>query len=275
MIVHAHRPPAEHSTPQSLGAGRVLLSSKQRRSLALLARKAWEVAGCGETFDDWRHAEVRAETGRAGLTDCENRHYLILRAHWEAMTGDRLAATRHMLRQTREETTWARAQLDRACREAADVLPNAIGYAAGFLRNIRGTTLEAADAKQLRDAFFTIRRRAGQLRRAKSKERRAESEEGNPVSALRPTLSASPAPAVAVAVSPGGSTSNGLKFAILEGGGVSRRDVRTEAGSPIRGDRGGVPQRGGRISPEGGAANGGETPPPTHLRIVPPIRETP
>lgn len=238
------------STPQSLGAGTGLLSPRQRQGLARLARKAWELAGCGETFDDWRHAEVLAETGRAGLTSCENRHYLPLRARWEAMTGDRLQATKDMLRATREEVTWARASLDRACREAADVLPDARGYAAGFLRNIRQTSLEAADPKQLRDAMFTIRRRAAQLRRARS----------GGISA--PTGDSQTA----------GRNARGTESrqnATRGGGAPVRVDTRLGAGSSIRGDRGGLPARaepvrGLRVLPSVVPATE-----KTHLRVIP------
>jgi hypothetical protein len=63
-----------------------------------------------------------------------------------------------------EPRTWAMEGLQRECADAADVLPRAMDYAAGYLRN-RGTDIDRADHKAIWHAAYTVRRRAGQLRR--------------------------------------------------------------------------------------------------------------
>lgn len=152
---------------QTEGVAAMPLSKKQKRNLALIARKAWKVAGApqGEKFEDWRHAEQEAAVGIASLRDCQNRHYLPLQAHFLALAGQRAAAARSAIAAVHEPRTWALNKLERTCREVADVLPDARGYVAGFLRNTYRTTIEAASPDVIWKGIWTLIRRAGQLRR--------------------------------------------------------------------------------------------------------------
>lgn len=152
---------------QTEGAAAMPLSKKQKRNLAMLARKAWKIAGApqGEKFEDWRHAEQEAAVGIASLRECQNRHYLPLQAHFLALGGQRAAAARSAIAAVHEPRAWALNKLERTCQEVADVLPDARGYAAGFLRNTYRTSIEAASPEVLWKGIYTLIRRAGQLRR--------------------------------------------------------------------------------------------------------------
>ena len=99
------------------------------------------------------------------LTDCRNADYLALKARFQDLAGNPVAAFRNYVRSGNEPRAWALKKLTIECDRAADVLPNAWDYAAGFLRNKRGLAIEECSERDLWHAVFLVRRRAAQLRR--------------------------------------------------------------------------------------------------------------
>jgi hypothetical protein len=162
-----------HTTKAISGAALAPLSNTQKRDLILLAKRAWNAWGAQRMaeglevmdFDTWRHQQQRMAVERASLTFCTNEDFLFLKAHYLSLLGKKDTANMLRVRAGCEPRIWAKSRFERECRDAADVLPDAREYAADFLRNARGVTLEDASEKQLWHAIYIIRRRASQLRR--------------------------------------------------------------------------------------------------------------
>jgi hypothetical protein len=160
---------------QTRGAAETPLSNEQKRKLAAMAHYAYkEVAPEHQDFDDWRHDEVGRVVGKRGLRDCVNADYLPLNAHFLNLCGNVKGAFRAALRAVTEPREWAYSALLKAVDEAADVLPGAMGYARGFVKNKRGVSLEDADAKTIWHAVFTVRRKAQSLRKGAAHGSKAE-----------------------------------------------------------------------------------------------------
>lgn len=154
-------------TKQTSGAALKPLSPRQVRELVLLAREAFSVEfpPTDEDFNVWRHRNCMQAVERPGLTACRNEDYLPLRTHFLALCGRTLEAESARLRHETEPRTWALHKLADECREAADVLPDAWRYAAGFVQHKRGVAIDDADEKTVWHAVYVVRRRAEQLRR--------------------------------------------------------------------------------------------------------------
>jgi hypothetical protein len=167
------------------GAALAPLTVEQKRNLVLLARDAWarethigrarppdapptnhSAAKAAEGFDFWRRRHCMMAVEKPGLTACRNEDYNPLRAHFLMLLGRKTEADRCGVRQFSDPRRQAQVKLEEECLDAADVLPGARAYAAGFLRNARKTSVEEADAKTLWHAIFVVRRRAAQLRKA-------------------------------------------------------------------------------------------------------------
>jgi hypothetical protein len=149
---------------QTRGAALAPLSNEQKQKLAAMARYAWIEVGPDQSFDDWRHDEVMACVRRAGLRECVNEDYNQLKARWLYTSGKVEASYRAAMKHATEPREWAMFELLKACREAADVLPEAMKYARGFVKNKRGMSLEGADDRTIWHAIFTVRNKASALR---------------------------------------------------------------------------------------------------------------
>ena len=150
------------------GAALAPLSGEQKRNLVLLARDAWAREGHAEDFDTWRRRHCMMAVEKPGLTACRNEDYNPLRAHFLSLLGRKTEASRCGVRQFSDPRRQAQVKLEEECLDAADVLPRAREYAAGFLRNARKVSIEEADAKTIWHAIFVVRRRAAQLRRGQA-----------------------------------------------------------------------------------------------------------
>ena len=159
----------QHTQLAIAGAALAPLSREQKRDLVLAARRAYaKLQGQGQAlpdFEEWRHQQQILTVERESLTTCHNEDYLFLLAHYQSLCGYKQAAERSIVRATVEPRIWAMNKFSEECEAAADVLPQARQYAAGFLRNSRGVELDDASAKQIWHAIYIIRRRAAQLRR--------------------------------------------------------------------------------------------------------------
>lgn len=153
------------------GAALAALSNEQKTRIVLLAREAFDfmvetgALGDAAEFDAWRHEQCQQTVERPGLSVCRNEDYLPLRAHFLRLLGRKDAAEIAAKRVWDDPRRQALAKLQHECRAAADVMPAAWDYAAGFVRNKRGVSIDDADAKTVWHAVFLVRRRAVQLRR--------------------------------------------------------------------------------------------------------------
>lgn len=162
------------------GAALAPLTNEQKTTLVLLAKEAWEKETRDHrqqtrdqrpetrdqsSFEDWRHEQCQQCVERPGLTACRNEDYLPLRAHFLRLLGRDAAAEIALQRTWDDPRRQALAKLRAECEAAADVMPAAWNYAAGFVRNKRGVSIDDADAKTVWHAVFLVRRRAGQLRK--------------------------------------------------------------------------------------------------------------
>lgn len=168
-----------HTAAAVAGGASAPLSALQKREICILARKAYARAratgdavnplddGMSETqaFEIWRRLQQFSACGQGSLRLCCNNDYLPLRARFLELAGAARQAREVAARHLTEPRQWARSRLRRECTEAGDVMRDAWGYAAGFLRKRRGLDITTCDEKAIWQAIFLIRRRAGQLRR--------------------------------------------------------------------------------------------------------------
>jgi hypothetical protein len=151
--------------PQTRGAAQAPLSNEQKQKLAALAHYAYDVVDPDQSFDDWRHHQVQRVVQKPGLRACANGDYLTLKAHFLDLAGRTTAAFKAAFKAVNEPRDWALFTLMKECTAAKDVMPEAMKYARGFIKNKRGVALEDADAKTLWHAVYTVRRKAQQERR--------------------------------------------------------------------------------------------------------------
>jgi len=160
-----------HTAAAMEGAATAPLSKAQKSRLCRLARAAFErLRDRGELtaaarFDVWRHAQQETACGQAHLTACTQGDYLRVKAHFHRLLGQGGTADTLERKARMEPRSWARWQLEQECAKAGALLPDAMQYARGFLRNRRGVALEQASENQIWHAIFVVRRRVQQLRR--------------------------------------------------------------------------------------------------------------
>lgn len=91
-LIRIYQPGSESDRPpEKPAAGNPPLSPKQKKALNAEARRSYrhlrELGLTDESYDDWRHSQVKARTGRAGLTKCQHSHYRLLMAHFRHLRG--------------------------------------------------------------------------------------------------------------------------------------------------------------------------------------------
>jgi hypothetical protein len=150
------------------GAEQAAFSNEQKTTIILLARSAFRRIGhrAGQPFDEWRREQQVLAGAKPSLRACVNADFKHLEAHFAAIAGQSRRAFRVAVAAQTQDREMARAKLLQECAAAAPWLPDARGYAAGFLRNKRGSEVEDASARDLWHAVFIIRRRVNQLKRA-------------------------------------------------------------------------------------------------------------
>lgn len=103
-------PGAESSSPEILesdthrtgasvpSSGKNMLSKKQKMTLGIIARKAFNfqqnlgLIEDGMSFTDWRRQQQKEAVGIDSLRKCRQSHYRPLRGHFKALAGDQSAA---------------------------------------------------------------------------------------------------------------------------------------------------------------------------------------
>jgi hypothetical protein len=171
------------------------LSKDQIRALIGYARAAYEMECSGFSvqgsaveekdclsFDEWRHHTCLVVVERSGFTQCVNDDYLPLKSHFLRLAGREGEADAALLRHETEPRSNAMAKLRDECLKAADVLPYALDYAAGFLRRAKiAPSLDEANEKQLWRCVFKVRQKAAKVR----KERRLDVRAGEEAAGIK------------------------------------------------------------------------------------------
>lgn len=156
------------------GAARAPLTSEQRQKLAILARHAFERAMEGHAlpcpcFDVWRHEQIRLCTERAGIRECRQEDYDVVKAHFLRLIGQPAMAQRMQDRADVEPRRQALGKLRNECAAAADVIDHAEAYVAAIARaRFKTRAIDDLNEKQIWGLVFDLRRNA-QRRRAKGR----------------------------------------------------------------------------------------------------------
>jgi len=149
------------------GAAMAPLSNAQKQKLAAMAHYAWMEVAPDQDFDDWRHDEVKAIVGKGGFRECVNADYNPLKARWLDLVGNATGEFKASFKSISEPRSWALFSLHKETKLAEDVMPRAMDYARGMIRNIAGINLDDATDKQIWRAVYAVRRKAQKLRREK------------------------------------------------------------------------------------------------------------
>ena len=152
---------------RSDGAALAPLSNLQKQYLAALAHYAYAEIAPDEDFDDWRHEQVFRVVNKPGLRQCVNEDFNVLKSHWLNLAGKTEGAFKAAFKSISEPRSWAMFSLRKEAKAAEDVMPRAMDYASGMIRNIAGIKIEEADEKLIWRAVYAIRRKAQKERRNK------------------------------------------------------------------------------------------------------------
>lgn len=166
----------KHTEKAIQGAAMAPLSKDQKKSLVLLARRAFNVSQKSTfdnhqsaiSFDSWRHSQQLQAVERSSLCTCTNEDFLFLKAHYLRILGEEEKAGAVRVKASVEPRIWALARLQQECEAVKEYFPGAYNYASGFLRNARKIDIDHASEKQIWHAIYIVRRRSAQLRRSAS-----------------------------------------------------------------------------------------------------------
>jgi hypothetical protein len=149
------------------------LNNAQKRDAILLMIEAWpgspeeEKEKSADAFTAWRREQTALACGHSHLTACQQRHLPAIMAHFARLAGKPSVARYWEERAIMGDgARQARSLLDRAIREAADVIAKGEEYAASICRTRFKCGLEDCSQRQLMMLVFDVRRNA-QRRRAK------------------------------------------------------------------------------------------------------------
>lgn len=168
------------------GAALAPLTGEQRQKLAQLARRAFDricrrssadIGGSGRVcprpsasiggsdFDSWRHAQIRQCVERAGIRECRQEDYDVVKAHFLRLLGHAEMAERMQARADVEPRRQALGKLHRECREASDVIDRPLEYVAAIsAARFKTRTIDDLSEKQLWSLVFDLRRNAQRRR---------------------------------------------------------------------------------------------------------------
>lgn len=166
-----------------MGAAGAPLSPEQKRDVARLARRAWDLAGqpgyadqaadvpaelrlsATEAFKLWRHDQARKGCGLASLRACTQKEFPALMAWFGHLCGWRNGERRWMAAQAGDGARRALAVLRREMAAAAGTIERPAEYVGAIARcKFKTADLETLSERQVWVLVFDIRR-AGQARR--------------------------------------------------------------------------------------------------------------
>lgn len=145
------------------------LTNDQKRKLVMLARAAYDRAGCreGQTFEAWRHEQQQAACGLSSLRAATQRDFRTLRGHFRAIAGDKVGAFRDFVASETGDAGFALAKLRHEIKAAADVIQDGESYVVSIARSrFKTSDLKSLGTKQVWGLVFDLRR-AAQRRRKK------------------------------------------------------------------------------------------------------------
>jgi hypothetical protein len=154
-------------------AGAALTTDQVRRLIlaALAAHREQRRCGLAEDgdFDAFRHAAAWEICGVASFRALQQRHYNAVLGRFRALAGDSRGAGRVAARSCGDGERRAMAKLRLECAALADAWGGdsaaAMAYAERCSMAINKSPLAQASERGIWRAMFTLRRRAGQLRR--------------------------------------------------------------------------------------------------------------
>ena len=149
------------------------LTKDQKQTLAMLARRAFDVEGAkargrGEQwngdsahFEEWRHEHVAKACGKVGLRCCTQLDYRAVRGHFNDLLGNTRAAFEDNYAAQTEPLRQAQAVLVRELKVAG----LSINYAIAIAQRQYRCTLDDLNRNQVWSLIYTIRNRAAAKRR--------------------------------------------------------------------------------------------------------------
>lgn len=146
------------------------LTHKQKAVLCQMAKRAWDLWPEREAFLDanpeysttaafeaWRRNEQMAACGVSSLKSCTSeRHFLLLRAHWNAKIGAADRAARDLLKHADEACLIVLHKIYESCLERGLDYPV---YPGAICRRQYKCALEEASERQLWNLCYTVRKR--------------------------------------------------------------------------------------------------------------------
>ena len=142
------------------------LSNKQKASLAQLARRAWQHVGSAAAdplpdLDTWRRSEVFAACGKHGLSECTQREFNLVAAHFHSILGEDGIAMNELLRAGTER----RRQMEMVLLRELESAHLPLSYAESISRSRFGVTVTETSDVQFQQLLITVKARARAKRR--------------------------------------------------------------------------------------------------------------
>ncbi|HMO99648.1 MAG TPA: hypothetical protein PKE26_11110 [Kiritimatiellia bacterium] len=156
------------------GSELVGLTREQKKRLVMLARAAYDRAGCreGQSFEDWRHEQQLEACGLSSLRVATQRDFRAIRGHFRAIAGDKVGAFRDFVTSETGDASFALAKLRHECEAAGDVIERPVEYVQSISRSrFKTSDLKSLSSKQVWGLVFDLRR-AAQRRRKNGLNRR-------------------------------------------------------------------------------------------------------
>jgi uncharacterized protein YifE (UPF0438 family) len=160
----------ENNTINAAVAGAALapICAEEKRTLAILCRRAWDKLGKpGESFDAWRHQQVLQCVERSGLRQCRHEDFNLVKAQMLRILGQAEQADRADLRAVTERRRQALAKLHRECAAAA-YIERPMDYVRAIAKSkFRTADIEADLAEnQIWQLIFHLRKADSRRRQA-------------------------------------------------------------------------------------------------------------
>ncbi len=146
------------------------LTKEQKKRLVMLARAAYDRAGCreGQSFEDWRHEQQVAACGLSSLVCATQKDFRALRGHFRAIAGDKVGALRDFVAHETGDASFALAKLKHECEAAGDVIARPVEYVQSISRSrFKTSDLKSLGTKQVWGLVFDLRRAAQRRRKKK------------------------------------------------------------------------------------------------------------
>lgn len=164
------------------GGAAAPLTNEQKKRAVLIAQRAHYVMrergliSQDSDFDQWRHGECMQCVERGGLTLASQEDWPYIIGHFSGLIVQHTTSEqeRHVMqavaarmgaKANTSDTSMALAKMRHECEAAADVMRDARGFCAGISWKRFHAPPEKVSAKEVWWLIFTLRRRAGQLRR--------------------------------------------------------------------------------------------------------------